>query len=233
LYPQFKKETPMIGYLIQMNAKPGREKDLEAALEGTLPAIEAEPGTITWLAIRVGPSSYAIVDAFPDEAARQAHYEAGRIRMQKHHDVFADAPTIVPTAIIAAKLPHLPDPQLDANKQTVLAFYAALIRKDFDALSKLVGERYIQHNPLIADGRAGLQAFVTLLENEFPHLDAEIKNVFAEGDFVIAHVHGTRVPGQRGSAIVDIFRLEGGKIVEHWDVQQPIPERAANANGMF
>jgi predicted SnoaL-like aldol condensation-catalyzing enzyme/quinol monooxygenase YgiN len=216
-----------------MHAKPGNEQELEAALEATLPAIEAEPGTITWLAIRVAPSSYAVVDAFPDEAARQAHLEAGRIRMQKHQALFAEAPTVVPTAIIAAKLPRPRDPRLEANKQVVLAFYAALIRKDFDALSKLVGERYIQHNPLIADGRAGLQAFVAHLNEQFPHLDAAIKTVVAEGDLVFAHVHGIRVPGQRGSAIVDIFRLEGGKIVEHWDVQQPIPEHAANGNGMF
>jgi predicted SnoaL-like aldol condensation-catalyzing enzyme len=64
-------------------------------------------------------------------------------------------------------------------------------------------------------------------------LRAEIKTIFAEGDFVMAHVHGVRVPGQRGMAIVDIFRLEDGKIVEHWDVMQPIPEEAANENGMF
>jgi predicted SnoaL-like aldol condensation-catalyzing enzyme len=50
---------------------------------------------------------------------------------------------------------------------------------------------------------------------------------------VIAHVHGVRVPGQRGSAIVDIFRLEHGRIVEHWDVMQAIPDQAENANGIF
>jgi predicted SnoaL-like aldol condensation-catalyzing enzyme/quinol monooxygenase YgiN len=223
----------MIGLLVQMHAKPGEEAALEAALKATLPAIEEEPGTITWLAIRIAPSTYAVVDAFPDEAARQAHYEAGRIRMQEHQAIFAEAPTVVPTAIIAAKLPRLPDPQLEANKRTVLAFYAALIRKDFDALSKLVGDRYIQHNPLIADGRAGLQAFVARLSEQFPHLDAQIKTVVAEGDLVFAHVHGIRVPGQRGSAIVDIFRFEDGKIVEHWDVQQPIPDHDASGNGMF
>jgi predicted SnoaL-like aldol condensation-catalyzing enzyme len=57
--------------------------------------------------------------------------------------------------------------------------------------------------------------------------------VFADGDDVILHVHAVREPGTRDNAIVDIFRLEDGKIVEHWDVVQPIPEKAANANGMF
>jgi predicted SnoaL-like aldol condensation-catalyzing enzyme len=64
-------------------------------------------------------------------------------------------------------------------------------------------------------------------------LRAEIKNIFAARDFVIAHVHGVRVPGHRGSAIVDIFKLENGTIVEHWDVKQPIPEEPENPNGMI
>jgi predicted SnoaL-like aldol condensation-catalyzing enzyme len=125
-------------------------------------------------------------------------------------------------------------PKLEWNKRTVLAFYeAGLNQKDFEAASKLIGEHYVQHNPLIADGLDGFRAFVDYLKEAFPGLRAEVKSVFAEDDFVIAHVHGVRVPGQRGSAIVDIFRLEDGKIVEHWDVMQPIPEDAANQNGMF
>jgi predicted SnoaL-like aldol condensation-catalyzing enzyme len=64
-------------------------------------------------------------------------------------------------------------------------------------------------------------------------LRGEIKKIFAEGDYVILHAHGVRVPGDRGSAIIDIFKLENGKIVEHWDVMQPIPESAVNQNGML
>lgn len=127
----------------------------------------------------------------------------------------------------------LPDPTHESNKQTVLAFYDGVVQKDFDAASKFIGDRYVQHSPLIADGHEGFRAFLGYLKEAFPKLRAEVKNIFAEGDFVIAHVHGVRVPGQRGSAIVDIFKLEDGKIVEHWDVHQPIPEDAANQNGMF
>jgi predicted SnoaL-like aldol condensation-catalyzing enzyme len=126
------------------------------------------------------------------------------------------------------------DPLLDANKQTVLAFYeVALNNKDFEAASQLVGPRYVQHNPLIADGIDGLRGFISYLRATFPQLRAQVKNIFAEGDFVVAHVHGVRVPGQRGSAIVDIFKLKDGRIVEHWDVIQAIPAEAENRNGMF
>lgn len=123
---------------------------------------------------------------------------------------------------------------LEQNKQTVLAFYeAAINRKDFAAASQFVSERYVQHNPRIADGVDGLKAFIADIKQQFPLLRAEINNVFAEGDFVVGHVHGVRVPGQPGTAIIDIFKLENGKLVEHWDVMQPIPEESANDNGMF
>ena len=76
-------------------------------------------------------------------------------------------------------------------------------------------------------------AFLAFLREKFPNSKSEIKRVFAEGDYVILHVHAVREPGQRGSAIVDIFKLDNGKVVEHWDVVQPIPEKAPNTNGMF
>ncbi|SJM30534.1 nuclear transport factor 2 family protein [Mesorhizobium delmotii] len=124
--------------------------------------------------------------------------------------------------------------KLEANKAIVLAFYeAAINRTDFEAASKFLGSRYVQHNPLIADGIEGFKDFLAFLRENFPGLRAEVKRVFADGDFVTAHTHGVRVPGDRGSAIVDIFRLEEGKIVEHWDVIQPIPEQPLNQNGMF
>lgn len=62
---------------------------------------------------------------------------------------------------------------------------------------------------------------------------SEIKNIFADGDYVVLHVHSVLEPGARGLAVVDIFKLDAGKIVEHWDVIQEIPEKSANDNGMF
>ena len=122
----------------------------------------------------------------------------------------------------------------EANKKVVLDFYdKALNQKDFDAASKYFGPHYIQHNPGAPDGIEGVKAFIALRKEKFPNARSDIKRTFADGDFVILHVHSVREPGERGVAIVDIFRLENGKIVEHWDVVQPIPEKLANTNGMF
>ena len=123
---------------------------------------------------------------------------------------------------------------METNKKTVLEFYeAGLNQKDFEAASKYFGPKYIQHNPGAQDGIDGFKAFLAFLRDKFPNSHSEIKKVFAEGDYVILHVHAVREPGTRGRAIVDIFRLEDGKIVEHWDVAQDIPEKMPHNNGMF
>jgi predicted SnoaL-like aldol condensation-catalyzing enzyme len=122
----------------------------------------------------------------------------------------------------------------ETNKKNVQEFYDFLInKKDFDAARKYMGNRYKQHNPLVADGPEGLKAFCEFLKANFPEAHSEIKQVFADGDYVILHVHSTRTPGTRGRAIIEIFRLENGKIDEHWDTIQVIPETSANPNGMF
>ena len=121
--------------------------------------------------------------------------------------------------------------QMEENKKIVAAFYdAAVNQKDFEKASQYLGARYTQHNPLAADGREGFKGFITFLKDKFPNNRSEIKRIFADG---IVHVHAVREPGTRGNAIVDIFKLENGKVVEHWDVIQPIPEKAANDNGML
>lgn len=122
---------------------------------------------------------------------------------------------------------------LETNKQTVLDFYeTAFNRKDVDAVAAFIGDRYIQHNPQIGDGLAGLQARLRQLADAFPDLYVQVRRIVAEGQYVAANVHAVRVPGQRGVAIMDMFRLEGGKLVEHWDVMQDIPQESQNSNGM-
>jgi predicted SnoaL-like aldol condensation-catalyzing enzyme len=120
------------------------------------------------------------------------------------------------------------------NKRTILAFYdAALNRSDFEEAAVHFGPQYLQHNPMIKDGIDGFRSFLKDLKTQFPDLRSDIKRVFADGDFVILHVHARRKPDELGLAIMDIFRLEHGKIVEHWDVRQPLTETSANTNGMF
>ena len=122
----------------------------------------------------------------------------------------------------------------DENKKVVLAFYeAGLNRKDFAAAAKFFGPRYVQHNPTATDGPGGFGKFLDYLRTQYPESHAEIKRVLAEGNFVVLHVLERLRPHDRGNAIVDIFRLENGKIIEHWDVKQPVPESPANPNGMF
>jgi predicted SnoaL-like aldol condensation-catalyzing enzyme len=122
----------------------------------------------------------------------------------------------------------------EANKRTVLDFYEkGLNQMNFDAAAVHFGPRYIQHNPVAPDGIEGFKAFIAARKERFPNAKSEIKRAFADGDFVILHVHSKREPNERGVAIVDIFRLENGKIVEHWDVIQPVPETMAHGNGMF
>jgi len=124
--------------------------------------------------------------------------------------------------------------QEETNRQVVLEFYEkGLNQKDADAALKYVGGRYIQHNPNAADGPDGFRKFIAFLRDKAPHSHSEIKKSFVDGDFVILHVHSIREPGTRGNAIIDIFKLEQGKIVEHWDTVQPIPETSANTNSMF
>lgn len=129
---------------------------------------------------------------------------------------------------------HAADDVREANKRTVLAFYdAALNRSNIDEAAAYFGPHFIQHNPRSKDGIEGFRSLLQDLKKQFPGLRSDVKRVFADGDFVILHVHVKPQPEELGLAIVEIFRLEHGKIVEHWDVRQPIPETAANTNGMF
>ena len=152
-------------------------------------------------------------------------------------------PIVRPVAMIAASILMLSlgngaasaaSAQEEANRTVVLAFYEkGLNQKDADAALAHVGDRYVQHNPNAADGPDGFRKFIGFLREKFPNSHSEIKRSFVDGDYVTLHVHAVREPGTRGNAIVDIFKLENGKIVEHWDVVQPVPENPANSNTMF
>ena len=123
---------------------------------------------------------------------------------------------------------------LEENKEIVRKFYDTIInKKDFEGARQYIGPRYKQHNPLVKDRPEGLKEFIEFLKTNFPEARSEIKKVIAEGDYVVLHVHSIRPPNMSGRAIIEIFRLENGKIDEHWDVIQEVPETSANPNGMF
>ena len=141
----------------------------------------------------------------------------------------AIAALAIPAAVMAGNTA-----QEEQNKKTVIDFYdKAINKKDFDGARAHFGPRYIQHNPRAGDGPEGLKGFIDFLKAKFPQYRSEFKRVLADGDFVVVHVLNVPEPGHRGRAIMDIFRLENGKIVEHWDVAQDVPEKSANDNTMF
>ncbi|UOP00360.1 nuclear transport factor 2 family protein [Kingella potus] len=117
-----------------------------------------------------------------------------------------------------------------------MAFYDLAFNKHQpeEAVKKYVAEPYIQHNPTVADGgKAFVEAFAPFLK-ENPQSRAEVKRVVAEGDLVVLHVFSRTSPQDRGEAVVDIFRVDkAGKIVEHWDVIQPVPEKTVSGHSVF
>jgi predicted SnoaL-like aldol condensation-catalyzing enzyme len=120
-------------------------------------------------------------------------------------------------------------------KQVVTKFMTQFYvdKKVREAFETWVDPGYIQHNPMAASGRDAAINFLEPFFATHPDIHYTIARIIADGKLVAVHSHGVFAPGDRGIAVVDILRVEGCKVMEHWDVVQPVPEKSANTNGMF
>jgi predicted SnoaL-like aldol condensation-catalyzing enzyme len=120
------------------------------------------------------------------------------------------------------------------NKQNAIEFYRmAYLGEPLAAVERYVGAKYIQHNPSVGDGKAPFIEYFERMAAEYPNKQIEFVRTIAEGDLVALHTHQIW-PGDEEYVTMDFFRFdENGKIVEHWDAIQEIPEVSKNGNTMY
>ncbi len=139
------------------------------------------------------------------------------------------------TSIVAAKdLTPRNLTQEEENRALVINFYDNFFNKhQVDVATKTLAEDYKQHNPYVPDGRSPAITYFEGFFKENPQSSAKIIRSSVDGDIVWLHIHSKINNDDLGKAVVDIFRVKDGKIVEHWDVIQNVPEHAENSNTMF
>jgi predicted SnoaL-like aldol condensation-catalyzing enzyme len=124
--------------------------------------------------------------------------------------------------------------QEQANLDLVLRMFAEVLNPmDSGAVDRFISPDYIQHNQMAEPGREGLKRFLDMIRKETPEAVHDVKRAFVDGDHVVCHVHVKRHAGDPGLAVVDIFRVAGNLIVEHWDVLMEVPAKPVNPLPMF
>jgi len=123
---------------------------------------------------------------------------------------------------------------IDHNKSLVTRFVADVWNaRKFDRLKEFVAEAYVQHNPNLPNGRAALDGFLRgFYSQNMANGEFAIARIVADGDLIITHSLFKTSADDRGTAVVGIYRVEDGLLVEHWDVKEPVPEATANGNPM-
>lgn len=145
--------------------------------------------------------------------------------------------TAMPASAAPSRTHHSSDDakrQAAANKAMVGYYYDQLFNHgNLAVVDQFVRSDYIQHNPQMADGSAALKQFAKSLRAQYPDLSVTFHRILAQGDLVIVHNNFVLKPGTAGSAIADVFRIQDGKIAEHWDVVQQVPDTTASGHDMF
>jgi predicted SnoaL-like aldol condensation-catalyzing enzyme len=125
-------------------------------------------------------------------------------------------------------------PEEQANLDLVLGMFAEVLNPmDSSAVPRFIAPDYIQHNQAVEPGREALMAFLDTIREQTPEAVHDVKRAFVDGDHVAVHYHVRRWPDDLGWAVIDIFRVADGLIVEHWDVMQDVIEGGPNPNSVF
>mgnify|MGYP001081902215 CR=1 FL=1 len=125
-------------------------------------------------------------------------------------------------------------PEEEANLKLVLAMFAEMLGPmDSATVDRFIADEYIQHNQSVRPGKQPLKDFLDMIRERTPEAVHDVKRAFVDGDHVTVHYHVRRWPGDPGWAVIDIFRVEDGKVKEHWDVMQDVVESGPNPNSPF